>query len=100
VCEASVRRLQTDHIDPYQMHHVDRATPWEEIWQAMEQLVHEGKITYVGSSNFAAWDLALAQSAASARHFPGLTSEQSLYTSRCAPWSWSWSPRCAPPASA
>ena len=78
-CEASLRRLQTDHIDLYQMHHVDRATPWEEIWQAMEQLVREGKITYVGSSNFAAWDVAVAQSAASARHFLGLTSEQSLY---------------------
>ena len=78
-CEASLRRLQTDHIDLYQMHHVDRATPWEEIWQAMEQLVREGKISYVGSSNFAAWDVALAQSAASARHFLGLTSEQSHY---------------------
>src|SRR3954470_10970641 len=78
-CEASLRRLQTDHIDLYQMHHVDRATPWEEIWQAMEQLVREGKITYVGSSNFAAWDIALAQAAATARHFLGLTSEQSLY---------------------
>src|SRR5580765_3592449 len=78
-CEASLRRLQTDHIDLYQMHHVDRTTPWEEIWQAMEQLVREGKITYVGSSNFAGWDIALAQSAASARHFVGLTSEQSLY---------------------
>jgi aryl-alcohol dehydrogenase-like predicted oxidoreductase len=78
-CEASLRRLQTDHIDLYQMHHVDRATPWEEIWQAMEQLVRDGKITYVGSSNFAAWDVALAQSAASVRHFLGLTSEQSLY---------------------
>ena len=61
------------------MHHVDRATPWEEIWQAMEQLVRQGKISYVGSSNFAAWDVALAQCAASARHFTGLTSEQSLY---------------------
>jgi predicted oxidoreductase len=78
-CEASLRRLQTDHIDLYQMHHVDRATPWEEIWQAMEQLVREGKISYVGSSNFAAWDVALAQCAASARHFMGLTCEQSLY---------------------
>jgi aryl-alcohol dehydrogenase-like predicted oxidoreductase len=78
-CEASLRRLQTDHIDLYQMHHVDRATPWEEIWQAMEQLVREGKVTYVGSSNFAAWDVALAQCAASARHFVGLTSEQALY---------------------
>ena len=78
-CEASLRRLQTDHIDLYQMHHVDRATPWEEIWQAMEQLVRDGKITYVGSSNFAGWDVALAQSAASVRHLMGLTSEQSLY---------------------
>jgi hypothetical protein len=66
-CEASLRRLQTDHIDLYQMHHVDRATPWEEIWQAMEQLVREGKITYVGSSNFAAWDIATAQSIAQSR---------------------------------
>jgi aryl-alcohol dehydrogenase-like predicted oxidoreductase len=78
-CEASLRRLQTDHIDLYQMHHVDRATPWQEIWQAMEQLVREGKISYVGSSNFAAWDLALAQSAANNRNFLGLISEQSLY---------------------
>jgi aryl-alcohol dehydrogenase-like predicted oxidoreductase len=78
-CEASLRRLQTDHIDLYQMHHVDRATPWEETWQAMEQLVREGKISYVGSSNFAAWDVALAQCAASARHFMGLISEQSVY---------------------
>ena len=65
--------------DPYQMHHVDRATPWEEIWQAMEQLVPEGKISYVGGGNFAGWDVALAQCAASAGHFMGLTSEQSLY---------------------
>ncbi|GAA2428171.1 aldo/keto reductase [Streptomyces coeruleofuscus] len=78
-CEASLRRLQTDHIDLYQMHHIDRDTPWEEVWQAMEQLVREGKISYVGSSNFASWDVALAQSAATARHFLGLTSEQSLY---------------------
>src|SRR4051794_31895572 len=78
-CEASLRRLQTDHIDLYQMHHVDRATPWEEIWQVMEQLVREGKISYVGSSNFAAWDVALAQAAATQRHFMGLSSEQSLY---------------------
>jgi len=78
-CEASLRRLQTDHIDLYQMHHVDRETPWEETWQAMEQLVREGKISYVGSSNFAAWDIALAQSAATARHFFGLVSEQSHY---------------------
>ena len=78
-CEESLRRLQTDHIDLYQMHHVDRTTPWDEIWQAMEQLVQQGKISYVGSSNFAGWDIATAQALASARHFVGLTSEQSLY---------------------
>ena len=78
-CEASLRRLQTDHIDLYQMHHVDRATPWEEIFQAIEQLVQQGKISYVGSINFAGWDIATAQAVASARHFVGLTSEQSLY---------------------
>ena len=78
-CEASLRRLQTDYIDLYQMHHVDRNTPWEEIWQAMEQLVREGKVIYVGSSNFAGWHIAQANEAAKARHFMGLVSEQSLY---------------------
>src|SRR6266542_2399947 len=78
-CEESLRRLQTDHIDLYQMHHIDRNTPWEEIWQAMEQLVREGKVIYVGSSNFAGWDIATAQASAIARHFMGLVSEQSLY---------------------
>lgn len=78
-CEASLKRLRTDHIDLYQMHHIDRATPWEEIWQAMEQLIREGKITYVGSSNFAGWDIALAQCTAASRNLLGLASEQSLY---------------------
>ena len=78
-CDASLRRLHTDHIDLYQMHHVDRATPWDEIWQAMEQLVQQGKVSYVGSSNFAGWDVATAQAVATARHFVGLTSEQSQY---------------------
>ncbi len=78
-CEDSLRRLQTDYIDLYQMHHVDRNTPWEEIWQAMEQLVREGKVLYVGSSNFAGWHIAQANEAAKARHFMGLVSEQSLY---------------------
>lgn len=78
-CEDSLRRLQTDHIDLYQMHHIDRETPWEEIWQAMEQLVREGKILYVGSSNFAGWHIAQAQGTAAARQFMGLVSEQSLY---------------------
>ncbi|MBN1666733.1 MAG: aldo/keto reductase [Anaerolineales bacterium] len=78
-CEDSLRRLQTDYIDLYQMHHIDRNTPWEEIWQAMEQLVQEGKVIYVGSSNFAGWHIAKAQSKAKRRNFMGLVSEQSLY---------------------
>jgi len=78
-CEESLQRMQTDHIDLYQMHHIDRGTPWEEVWQAMEQLVREGKVLYVGSSNFAGWHIAQAQAIAADRHFMGLVSEQSLY---------------------
>lgn len=78
-CEGSLRRLQTDVIDLYQMHHVSRTTPWEEIWQAMELLVAQGKVRYVGSSNFAGWHLAQAQEAANRRHFLGLVSEQCIY---------------------
>src|SRR5215204_2057176 len=78
-CDASLRRLQTDYIDLYQMHHVDRDTPWDEVWQAMELLVAQGKVLYVGSSNFAGWHLAQANEAAKQRHFLGLVSEQSLY---------------------
>ena len=77
--DASLRRLQTDYVDLYQFHHIDRATPWEEIWQAMEVAVAQGKVLYVGSSNFAGWHIAQAQAAAAARHFTGLVSEQSIY---------------------
>jgi len=78
-CEESLRRLGTDYLDLYQMHHIDRESPWEEVWQAMEQLVREGKVLYLGSSNFAGWQLAQAQETARRRHFLGLVSEQSLY---------------------
>ncbi len=78
-CEDSLRRLQTDYIDLYQMHHIDRQSPWEEVWQAMEQLCREGKVLYVGSSNFAGWHLSQAQEIAKNRNFLGLVSEQSLY---------------------
>lgn len=78
-CDASLRRLQTDYIDLYQMHHVDRSTPWDEIWEAFETLRAQGKILYAGSSNFAGWHIAKAQEAAKARHFLGLVSEQSIY---------------------
>jgi aryl-alcohol dehydrogenase-like predicted oxidoreductase len=77
--DASLARMQTDYIDLYQMHHVDRATPWDEIWEAMEVLRNQGKILYVGSSNFAGWHIAQAQEAAARRNFLGLVSEQSIY---------------------
>ncbi len=78
-CDASLRRLQTDHIDLYQMHHVDRDTPWDEIWQAMDLLVAQGKVIYIGSSNFAGWHIAKANERAAHRGSFGLVSEQSLY---------------------
>jgi NDP-hexose C3-ketoreductase / dTDP-4-oxo-2-deoxy-alpha-D-pentos-2-ene 2,3-reductase len=78
-CEASLRRLQTDYIDLYQMQHIDRDAWWDEIWQAMEQLVHEGKVIYVGSSNFAGWHIARANELANWRHTLGLAVEQSVY---------------------
>ena len=78
-CDDSLRRLKTDRIDLYQMHHVDRDTPWDEIWQAMEILVREGKVLYVGSSNFAAWNIVQGIETARQRHLLGLVSEQSHY---------------------
>lgn len=78
-CEDSLKRLQTDHIDLYQMHHIDLATPWEEIWQAMQLLVQQGKVIYIGSSNFAGWQLAQACESARNQHLLGLVSEQSIY---------------------
>jgi aryl-alcohol dehydrogenase-like predicted oxidoreductase len=77
--DASLKRLGTDHIDIYQFHHVDRATPWEEIWQAIDVLIAQGKILYAGSSNFAGWHIARANEAAARRGSLGLTSEQCLY---------------------
>ena len=78
-CEASLKRLQTDYIDLYQMHHIDRATPWDEIWEAFEVLRAQGKILYAGSSNFAGWHIAKAQENARRRNYLGLVAEQSLY---------------------
>jgi aryl-alcohol dehydrogenase-like predicted oxidoreductase len=77
--DASLKRLQTDYIDIYQFHHVDRDTPWDEIWQAIEVAVQQGKILYSGSSNFAGWHIAQAQEAARRRQYTGLVSEQSIY---------------------
>jgi aryl-alcohol dehydrogenase-like predicted oxidoreductase len=103
-CTDSLRRLKTEHIDLYQMHHIDRGRPtasqmnwfgthreltfpphidpapqWEEVWQGMEQLIREGKITYVGSSNFAGWNIAQANERAGRRGLLGIVSEQSVY---------------------
>lgn len=77
--DASLQRLQTDYIDLYQFHHVDRDTPWEEIWQAIDVAITQGKILYAGSSNFAGWHIAEAQAAAARRNLIGLSSEQSIY---------------------
>ena len=78
-CDDSLKRLQTDYLDLYQMHHIWREAPWAEVWQAMELLVAQGKIIYVGSSNFAGWHIAQANEIAKRRNFLGLVSEQSLY---------------------
>jgi aryl-alcohol dehydrogenase-like predicted oxidoreductase len=78
-CDQSLKRLQTDYIDLYQMHHIFRQAPWQEIWQAMDRLIQQGKITYVGSSNFAGWDVATANQEASKKPTLGLVSEQSIY---------------------
>lgn len=78
-CEGSLRRLQTEYLDLYQMHHIWREAPWEEVWQAMELLVQQGKVIYVGSSNFAGWHIAQANERAKARNFLGLVSEQPVY---------------------
>ena len=77
--EDSLKRLQTDHIELYQMHHIDRRVRWEEIWPAFENAVQQGKIDYIGSSNFPAWAIAEGQAKAEARHFLGLVSEQHRY---------------------
>ncbi|WHT16655.1 aldo/keto reductase [Crossiella sp. CA-258035] len=78
-CEQSLRRLGTDWIDVYYMHHIDRSAPWEEVWQAMETLVWQGKVRYVGSSNFAGWHLVEAQASARERNFLGLVAESCVY---------------------
>jgi aryl-alcohol dehydrogenase-like predicted oxidoreductase len=78
-CEGSLKRLQTDWIDLYQMHHIDRDCPWDETWQSFDTLIKQGKVVYVGSSNFAGWDIATACQEAVKRGMMGLVSEQSIY---------------------
>ncbi|WP_322904458.1 aldo/keto reductase [Paenibacillus campi] len=81
--EGSLQRLQTDHIELYQMHHVDPAISWDELWGAFAVAVNQGKIGYVGSSNFAGWNIAVAQKEAEKRHLLGLVSEQHKYSLLC-----------------
>ncbi len=81
--EGSLKRLQTDHVELYQMHHIERHAPWDEIWGVFEAVVSQGKAYYIGSSNFAGWNLVQAQAAASARHFLGLVCEQHQYSLVC-----------------
>jgi aryl-alcohol dehydrogenase-like predicted oxidoreductase len=81
--EGSMQRLQTDHLELYQMHHVDRSVGWDELWEAFEGLVRSGRLDYIGGSNFAAWDLMKAQEAARRRGFMGLVNEQHRYNLLC-----------------
>ena len=78
-CDASLKRLKTETIDLYQMHHIDRECPWEETWHAFDNLQKQGKVIYVGSSNFSGWQIATACQEASHRGLTGLVSEQSKY---------------------
>lgn len=75
----SLRRLKTDYIDLYQMHHIWRDASWDELWEAFELAMQQGKILYVGSSNFAGWHIVQANEAAKRRNTLGLVSEQSIY---------------------
>ncbi|MCQ4202233.1 aldo/keto reductase [Streptomyces coelicoflavus] len=78
--DASLKRLRTDHIDLYQFHHIDRATGFDEIWQAIDTLVQQGKVLYAGSSNFPGYKIAQANETAARRGGTiGLVSEQCLY---------------------
>ncbi len=81
--ERSLKRLGTDHVELYTMHHVDRTNDWAEIWGAYENLIAAGKVYYAGSSNFAAWDLVRAQYEAEKRHFLGNVVEQHKFNLFC-----------------
>ncbi|GLI01504.1 aldo/keto reductase [Phytohabitans aurantiacus] len=79
-CEASLRRLQTDHIDLYQLHEWDGLTPLEETFEALDLLVRAGKVRYVGLSNFAGWQLMKAIGTAQLGGLPRPVSQQIYYS--------------------
>jgi aryl-alcohol dehydrogenase-like predicted oxidoreductase len=81
--EDSLRRLQTDHIDLYQIHHIDYTVTPEEFWGTFDRLVNDGKMLYLGSSNFPGWGLAKYQMQALARGSMGFISEQTMYNLLC-----------------
>jgi aryl-alcohol dehydrogenase-like predicted oxidoreductase len=75
----SLRRLQTDHVDLYQVHHIDRRVSAEEFWSTFERLVDNGDVIYMGTSNFPGWGLVKFQMQALQRGFMGIVSEQTQY---------------------
>jgi aryl-alcohol dehydrogenase-like predicted oxidoreductase len=77
--EASLRRLQTDHIDLYQMHRWDDSTPIQETMRTLDDLVRSGKVRYIGASQYAAWQLAKANMLAEMRHWTAFATIQSHY---------------------
>ena len=79
-CEASLRRLRTDHIDLYQLHEWDGQTPLEETLGALEHLVDQGKVRYVGCSNYTAWQMVKALGISDARGLPRFVSAQVYYS--------------------
>jgi aryl-alcohol dehydrogenase-like predicted oxidoreductase len=79
-CEASLRRLKVDHIDLYQVHEWDGRTPLEETLHALDTLVRDGKVRYVGASNYAGWQLMKALAAADARGYQRFVSQQIYYS--------------------
>ena len=79
-CEASLRRLRTDHIDLYQVHEWDGRTPLEETLEALDLLVRQGKVRYVGASNYAAWQLMKALGTAERIGAPRFVSQQIYYS--------------------
>jgi aryl-alcohol dehydrogenase-like predicted oxidoreductase len=79
----SLRRLQTECIDLYQVHHIDRTMTGEEFWGTFERLTEAGDVLYVGTSNFPGWGLAKYQSIATQRGLLGIVSQQSMYNLFC-----------------
>src|SRR3712207_6072735 len=79
-CEASLRRLNTDYIDLYQVHEWDGLTPLEETLTALDDLVRSGKVRYVGASNYAAWHLMKALAISESRHLERFASQQIYYS--------------------